>query len=68
MGGSNEFVECLGRGGVGEGALGAVAWLVGDGVEVGLVAGDGGSFGPALDAACECDGSDRLSDPGARPR
>ena len=54
MGGSNEFVECLGRGGVGEGALGAVAWLVGDGVEVGLVAGDGGSCGQALDAACEC--------------
>ena len=26
-------------------ALGQVAWLVGDGVEVGLVAGDGGSFG-----------------------
>ena len=68
MGGSNEFVECLGGGGVAEGALGAAARLVGDGVEVGLVAGDGGSCGKALDAACERVGSDRLSDPGARPR
>ena len=50
------------------GGSGAVARLVGDGVEVGLVAGDEGSFGQALDAACECAGSDRLSDPGARPR
>ena len=50
------------------GLCGAVARLVGDGVEVGVVAGDGGSFGQALDAACERTGSDRLSDPGARPR
>ena len=45
MGGSNEFVECFCWGAVAEGGSGAVAWLVGDGVEVGLVAGDGGSFG-----------------------
>ena len=32
-------------GAVAEGGSGAVARLVGDGVEVGLVAGDGGSFG-----------------------
>ena len=68
MGGSNELIECFCGGAVAEGDSGAVARLVGDGVEVGLVAGDGGSFGQALDAACECDGSDRLSDPGARPR
>ena len=68
MGGSNEFVECFCGGAVAEGGSGAVARLVGDGVEVGLVAGDGGSCGQALDAACERAGSDRLSDPGARPR
>ncbi len=68
MGGGNEFVECLGGGRVAEGGSGAVARLVGDGVEVGSVAGDGGSCGHALDVACECAGSDRLSDPGARPR
>ena len=67
MGGGNEFVECLGGGGR-RGGAGAVARLVGDGVEVGSVAGDGGSCGQALDAACERAGSDRLSDPGARPR
>ena len=44
MGGSNEFVECLGGGAVAEGGSGAVVELVGDGVEVGLVSGDGGSF------------------------
>ena len=45
MGGSNEFVECFCGGAVAEGGSGAVVELVGDGVEVGLVAGDGGSFG-----------------------
>ena len=45
MGGGNELVECLGGGAVVESGSGAVARLVGDGVEVGLVAGDGGSFG-----------------------
>lgn len=45
MGGSNEFVECFCGGAVAEGSSGAVVELVGDGVEVGLVAGDGGSFG-----------------------
>ena len=45
MGGSSELVECLGGGAVAEGGSGAVARFVGDGVEVGLVAGDGGSFG-----------------------
>ena len=45
MGGSNEFVECFCWGAVVEGGSGAVVELVGDGVEVGLVAGDGGSFG-----------------------
>ena len=44
MGGGNEFVECLG-GGVVAGGSGAVARFVGDGVEVGLVAGGGGFFG-----------------------
>ena len=45
MGGSNEFVECFCWGAVAEGGSGAVVELVGDGVEVRLVAGDGGSFG-----------------------
>ena len=45
MGGSNEFVECFCWGAVAEGGSGAVARFVGDGVEVGLVVGDGGSFG-----------------------
>ena len=45
MGGSNEFVECFCWGAVAEGGSGAVVEFVGDGVEVGLVAGDGGSFG-----------------------
>ena len=45
MGGVNEFVECFCRGAVAEGGSGAVVQFVGDGVEVGLVAGDGGSFG-----------------------
>ena len=43
MGGSNELVECFCGGAVAEGYSGAVARLVGDGVEVGLVAGDEGS-------------------------
>ena len=42
MGGSNELVECFCGGAVAEGCSGAVARFVGDGVEVGLVAGDGG--------------------------
>ena len=37
--------ECLGGGVVAEGGSGVVARFVGDGVEVGLVAGGGGSFG-----------------------
>ena len=45
MGGSNELVECFCGGAVAEGGSGAVVEFVGDGVEVGLVAGDGGSFG-----------------------
>ena len=45
MGGGNEFVECLGGGGVAEGGSGAVARLVGDGVEVGVVAGMGVPLG-----------------------
>jgi len=45
MGGGNEFVECLGGGRVAEGDSGAVARLVGDGVEVGVTAGDGASLG-----------------------
>lgn len=45
MGGSNEFVECFCGGAVVEGGSGAVVQFVGDGVEVWLVAGDGGSFG-----------------------
>ena len=39
MGGSGEFVECVGVGVVAEGGSGAVVQLVGDGVEVALVAG-----------------------------
>ncbi len=42
MGGVNEFVECFCWGSVAEGGSGAVARFVGDGVEVGLVAGEGG--------------------------
>lgn len=38
MGGSNELVECFCGGAVAEGYSGAVARLVGDGVEVGLAA------------------------------
>ena len=45
MGGSNELVECFCGGAVAEGGSGSVVQFVGDGVEVGLVAGDGGSFG-----------------------
>jgi len=45
MGGSNELVECFCGGAVAKGCSGAVVELVGDGVEVGLVAGDGGSRG-----------------------
>ena len=45
IGGSDELVECFCGGAVAEGGSGAVVQLVGDGVEVGLVAGDGGSFG-----------------------
>ena len=40
MGGSNELAECFCGGAVAEGGSGTVARLVGDGVEVGLVAGD----------------------------
>ena len=40
MGGSNELAECFCGGAVAEGDSGTVARLVGDGVEVGLVAGD----------------------------
>ena len=56
MGGSNEFVECFCGGAVAEGGSGAVVEFVGDGVEVGLVAGDGGSFGKV-----SADESDRKS-------
>ena len=45
MGGSNELVECFCGGAVAEDDYGAVAQFVGDGVEVGLVAGDEGCFG-----------------------
>ena len=45
MGGCNELVGCFCGGAVAEGCSGVVAWLVGDGVEVGLVAGDGCSCG-----------------------
>ena len=45
MGGSDELVECFCGGVVAEGGSGVVARFVGDGVEVGLVAGDGGFFG-----------------------
>lgn len=45
MGGGDEFVACMGGGVVVEGGSGAVARFVGDGVEVGLVAGDSGSCG-----------------------
>ena len=45
MGGSSKLVECFCGGAIAEGCSGAVARLVGDGVEVGLVACDGGSFG-----------------------
>ena len=45
MGGSSELIECFCGGTVAEGDSGAVIELVGDGVEVGLVADDGGSFG-----------------------
>ena len=44
MGGSNELVECFCGGAVAEGCSGTVARLVGDGVEIGVVAGDWGSF------------------------
>lgn len=42
MGGGSKFVECLGGGAVAEGSSGTIARFVGDGVEVLLVAGDGG--------------------------
>lgn len=45
MDGSNEFVRCFCWGAVAEGVSGAVVQFVGDGVEVGLVAGDEGSLG-----------------------
>ena len=45
MGGSYELVECFCGGVVAEGCSGSVVQFVGDGVEVGFVAGDGGSFG-----------------------
>jgi len=44
-GGVNELVQFLCGGVVAEGGSGAVARFVGDGVEVWLVAGYGGSFG-----------------------
>lgn len=44
MGGSNGFVEYLGGGTVVEGGFGAVIQFVGDGLEVELMAADGGSF------------------------
>ena len=60
MGGSYELVECFCWGAVAEGGSGAVARLVGDGVEVGMVAGDWGSFGKvaggALDQGRACAG------------
>ena len=45
MGGSNEFIECSCRGLVTEGVSGAVGQFGGDGLEVGLLVGDGCSFG-----------------------
>ena len=45
MDGSNEFVRCFCWGAAAEGGSGAVVQFVGDGVEVGLEAGDGGSLG-----------------------
>ena len=45
MGGSNVFVECFCGDAVAEGGSGAVVELVGDGVEVGLAAGDGVPLG-----------------------
>ena len=63
MGGSNEFVECFCGGVVAEDGSGVVVQLVGDGVEVALVAGHFPALvpgqcahrpiGQALDAACE---------------
>lgn len=45
MGGSYELVECFCGGVVAEGCSGSAVQVVGDGVEVGLVAGAGASFG-----------------------
>ena len=47
MDGSNELVRCFCWGAVAEGGSGAVVQFIGDGVEVELVAGDGGSLGQA---------------------
>ena len=44
LGGSSELVECFCGGALAEGGNVAVARFVGDGVEVGLAAGDVGSF------------------------
>ena len=45
MDGSNEFVRCFCWGAAAGGGSGVFVQFVGDGVEVGLVAGDGGSLG-----------------------
>ena len=78
MGGSDEFVECLGGGVVVEGGSGAVVQLVGDGVEVALVAGHFPALvpgqcahrpvGQALDASGQRAGPGLLSCPGAGRR
>ena len=78
MGGSGEFVECVGVGVVAEGGSGAVVQLVGDDVEVALVAGHFPALvpgqcahrpvGQALDAAGQRAGPGLLSYPGAGRR
>ena len=78
MGGSDEFVECFCGGVVAEDGSGVVVQLVGDGVEVALVAGHFPALvpgqcahrpvGQALDAAGERAEPGRLSCPGAGPR
>ena len=78
MGGSDEFVACVGGGVVAEGGSWAVVQLVGDGVEVALVAGHFPALvpgqcahrpvGQALDAAGQRAGPGLLSCPGAGRR
>ena len=78
MGGSNEFVECFCGGVVAEDGSGVVVQLVGDGVEVALVAGHFPALvpgqcahrpvGQALDAAGQRAGPGLLSYPGAGRR